>query len=501
MKENGPEIMRSLDSETYKTLFRLARDAIILENETQSIIDANPAAEVLFGYSLKELLKLKSYNLKSPTGNKDTPGHIYTNPGSKENLTYQSEVASEDGHIFPVEITISPIQTEDGWLFLSIIRDISLYKDVEKTLREVQSNLEAQVFERTKELVAANEQIQQREERYRNLVQGSLQGIAILQGHPFRFSFVNDAGSKTFGYSAEELQAFTSDDIEAIVHWTDRSRILTDISDILTGKKDSVRTQARFNKKNNEVVWFDLSMTCMKIQETTSIIATFIDITEQRQALADLQDTQRDLEIFASLLRHDLRNDLQVITGNTEVMRMSAPDNEMVQQFADANVTGVKRMLELLKIFGKPEKERERLIAPILENLSVEATKAYVGMVCQLHIDPEALMTRVVGGIMLPMVFRNLISNSAKHAGKTPRIDIRVKHSSNFIEVRVSDNGHGIPESIKSKLFEKGVSTSGGGLGLYLSKKVVEAYGGSIELIEPEKENEGAVFLVKLAIA
>ncbi len=182
-------------------------------------------------------------------------------------------------------------------------------------------------------------------------------------------------------------------------------------------------------------------------------------------------------------------------------MRLSAPDNEMVQQFAEANVTGVKRMLELLRIFGTPEKERKRLIAPVLESLSVEAAKTHVGMICQLHIDPDALMTRVAGGRMLPMVFRNLINNSAKHAGEKPRVGITVKKIKDFIEVRVSDNGPGIPDSIRPKLFQKGVSISGGGLGLYLSNKVVEAYGGSIELLKPESEREGAVFLVRLAIA
>ena len=501
MNDSGHELTSDIDSETYRTLFRLARDAIILEGADQSIFDANPAAEVMFGYSLKELVKIKTFNLKSADGVKSTPLHIYSNPDSGENSTFQTEVVSKDGHVFPVEITMTPFQSEKGWLFLSILRDISIYRDTEKTLRDIQSDLEIQVRERTKEITEANEQIRQSGEIYRNLVEGSLQGIAILQGPPFRFTFVNDAGSKIIGHSSEVLQSFTSDAVEEVVHWSDRSRILGYIGDILSGKKDSIHTQARFSKETNEVIWLDLSMTGMKIQDIMSIIATFIDITEQRQALADLQDTQKDLQIFGSLLRHDLRNDLQVITGNTEVMRMSASDNEMVQEFGEANVTGVKRMLQLLKIFGIPEMERQRLIAPILESLSVEATKSFVGMVCQLHIDPEAVMTRVVGGIMLPMVFRNLISNSAKHAGKNPRVDIRVTHCSSFIEVRVSDNGPGIPDSIKSKLFEKGVSTSGSGLGLYLSRKVVEAYGGSIDLIEPENEKEGAVFIVKLGIA
>jgi PAS domain S-box-containing protein len=501
MRNTEPELTSGLDSETYRALFRLVRDAIILEKHDQTIVDANPAAETLFGYSLDELMGLKTSDLIFSEGNRETPHHVYSDPETGDKMTFQTEVVSKAGLVFPVEITISPLKSKEGWLFLSIIRDISGFKDAEKALKQAQAELENQVAERTKDLTAADEQIVLREQRYRSLVEGSLQGIAILEGPPFKFTFTNEAGSRTIGYSSEELLSFNSDDVEAMVHWTDRPRILKYIGEILGDKRKSVRTEARFNKRSNEVIWLDLSMTGVKIEGSTSLIATFIDISEQRKGLADLMDSRRDLEIFASLLRHDLRNDLQVITGNTEVMRLSAPDNEMVQQFAEANVAGVRRMLELLKIFGRPEKERERMITPILENLSVEATKTHVGLICQLHIDPEALMVRVVGGIMLPMVFQNLINNSAKHAGEKPRVDIRVKRSQEFIEVRVSDNGPGIPDSIKEKLFEKGVSTTGGGLGLYLSKKVVEAYGGSIQLMEPENPKEGAIFLVKLGIA
>ena len=179
---------------------------------------------------------------------------------------------------------------------------------------------------------------------------------------------------------------------------------------------------------------------------------------------------------------------------------MSAPDNEMVQEFAEANFAGVKRMLDVLNVFGKADTQRKRYIAPILEGVSVDAAQSYVGMKCTLHIDPDVLMVRVVGGRMLSMVFHNLISNSAKYAGPEPRVDISASKSANFIAIRVADNGPGIPESIKPNLFEKGVSTTGSGLGLYLSRKVVEAYGGTIELLEPEGAYGGATFLIRLAI-
>ena len=500
MTRTDSEQSNDFTSETYRAIFRFARDAIILEREDQSIVDANPAAEVMFGYPLDELLQMRTVDLKALAVRDEIPHRIYSDPDTDENLTFQTEVISKDGFTFPVEISITRFQSEKGRLFLSIIHNISIFKDAEKVLRDAQVSLESQVAERTIELTKANEEIQARERRFRNLVQSSLQGIMIVEGPPYRIAFSNPAVSGILGHSIEAIENFSSEDFESLIHWIDRNRVLNAIEDIRSGTKESERMEARFNKKPNEVVWLDLSMTGVDSEGKSALLMTLIDVTEQRQAIADLKDSQKDLELYASLLRHDLRNDLQVITGNSEVMRISAPDNEMVQEFAEANFAGVKRMLDVLNIFGKADTQRKRYIAPILEGVSVDAAQSYVGMKCTLHIDPDVLMVRVVGGRMLLMVFHNLIGNSAKYAGSEPRVDISASKSDNFIAIRFADNGPGIPESIKPNLFEKGVSTTGSGLGLYLSQKIVEAYGGTIELLEPQGEYGGATFLIRLAI-
>jgi PAS domain S-box-containing protein len=497
MPNNNPDITNGFDPETYRTMFQKEKDAIILEHIDHSIIDVNQAAEKMLGYTLDELRGSKAIDLVQSDDKKAVLHKIYVEPRAEDTLTFLTIVNAKGGNTIPVEMTITPFSTDSEWYFMLVLRDAA---SIENAAPQEQPTQERKLKEKISELITENKSIQQSEEKFRKLAEGSLQGIAILDGPPFKFTYANEASSRIAGYSCEELMNFTSEDIEELVHWTDRARILHLIGDILAGRKESSRTVTRFTHESNDVIWIDLSLAGIRIQDDISLVATFIDITEQRQAFADLLDSQKDLEIFASLLRHDLRNDLQVITGNSEVMRLAASDNDIVQEFAEANVVGVKRMLELLKIFGRPEQESKRMIAPTLESLSVEAAKAHVGMICQLHIDPDVLLTRVVGGRMLPMVFRNLINNSAKHAGESPRVVIRVKNTNEFVEVRVSDNGPGIPEEVRHDLFQKGVSTSGGGLGLYLSKKVVEAYGGSIELIEPENENEGAVFLVKLAI-
>ncbi len=65
----------------------------------------------------------------------------------------------------------------------------------------------------------------------------------------------------------------------------------------------------------------------------------------------------------------------------------------------------------------------------------------------------------------------------------------------------MADNGPGIASEIKDNLFEKGVTTGGTGLGLYLSRKVMNAYGGTINCIPAGHEGEGAVFVIRLRIS
>jgi signal transduction histidine kinase len=96
---------------------------------------------------------------------------------------------------------------------------------------------------------------------------------------------------------------------------------------------------------------------------------------------------------------------------------------------------------------------------------------------------------------LLPLVFENLFRNSAIHAGEFTRVGVSIKTDGQDLVVRVSDDGPGIADEVKNHLFERGSSTRGGGLGLYLSRRVIVSLGGSIDLGESE-EGEGAVFRI-----
>jgi len=467
----------------YQSIFNNAEEAMIIENQNQEIIDANPVATETLRYSRQELLGMKTTDLMTPQNQEVQLDEMYHNPRSQSSLTFMTHSKTKTGNILPLEVTLTPINQEEQSFFLSVIRNMSPEDKAGKALkRENRTGETCQDIE------------------YEALFEISLQGIILIDGPPNRITLANPAAAEILGYTEAELESLSPKELESSIHWANRDDLLGHLGSLYRGEKDSIRTQSRFFHKDGDTIWLDLSMVAVPGPEGLSVLATFIDITEWRETAADIIATNRDLELYGSLLRHDFRNDLLVISGNSEIIGMLAAHNEEIKQYVEANLAGVDRMLQLLDLFGSPEKSRSRQIAPILENIWSYATRTYVDLECKLHIDPDVFMTRVVSGKLLPMVFNNLIRNTVKYAAANPKMRIEATRQDNYIKIRVADNGPGIPEEIQDDLFERGTTTEGTGLGLYLSERVIDAYGGTIKLGDARTPQEGAVFVIKLQI-
>jgi signal transduction histidine kinase len=96
------------------------------------------------------------------------------------------------------------------------------------------------------------------------------------------------------------------------------------------------------------------------------------------------------------------------------------------------------------------------------------------------------------------MVFNNIFANSIKHNGNNVQINVSVKRDEEFVIIEISDDGPGVSDSIRENLFQRGISTSGGGLGLYLSRRIVESLNGSIAYVH--EKNKGAKFRICLPL-
>ncbi|TFH06034.1 MAG: PAS domain-containing sensor histidine kinase, partial [Candidatus Thorarchaeota archaeon] len=234
--------------------------------------------------------------------------------------------------------------------------------------------------------------------------------------------------------------------------------------------------------------------------EVRGSVGVFQDITDEKQNEAILMQQEQEINLYGSLLRHDLRNDLGLILSYIETVQMllKTPDEE-IQSFLISAMATIERMADLLKYFGRPQDVREVDIVEFITSIALETQEAEKGLKISVSYDSNTPPQRITAGTLLALVFMNLFRNSAQHAGEEPIIEVNISESGQNSIIRVSDNGPGISPEFQERLFARGISSKGesGGLGLYLCRQIMERTGGSIELLKTDK---GAAFELVLPL-
>ncbi|RYJ08669.1 PAS domain-containing protein [Halogeometricum borinquense] len=228
------------------------------------------------------------------------------------------------------------------------------------------------------------------------------------------------------------------------------------------------------------------------------------EITERKEYEQQLESQRDTLDILNQVLRHDIRNDLQMVSGYADLIA------EQLDEEDKAYVETIQKRAEHAVELTRTAREiSEVLFADVSENGTEELQESLLSEVEDIRAaNSDAVVTvdepvpdvMVSADDMLPSVFRNLLKNAVLHNDKqVPEITVTIDERDDEIIVRVADNGPGIPDNQKEKIFgkgEKGLDSEGTGIGLYLVQTLVEGYGGSIEV--EDNEPEGAVFSVTL---
>ncbi|HII95661.1 MAG TPA: PAS domain-containing protein [Candidatus Methanofastidiosum sp.] len=217
-----------------------------------------------------------------------------------------------------------------------------------------------------------------------------------------------------------------------------------------------------------------------------------IDITERKVTKDKLVELNETLEIMNKILRHDILNDLTVALNFCDLIATEDVDiKDRVMKAISKSVELIENTREFEKAFNGREGSTDAKLFDVKSKLA-ELTEHYPEIninflgSCRILVD-ESIM----------IVFDNIIRNAKVH-GKADRIDVALKREGKYCEVSFADNGKGIPDEIKNKLFEEGFGyglNKGSGLGLYIARKIIKKHGGDITV--SDNKPKGTIITLK----
>ena len=277
----------------------------------------SPQVEQILGYSVEEAMKkwteFASDNPINEIGFHHTMKAIET---GKRQPIYELALIRKDGQKIIVEVRESPV-TEAGKTVAMVgsLTDITDRKKAEAALKES-------------------------EQKYRSIVQGSIQGMVIAQSNPIRLSFASEPMENITGYSAEELMNFKKGELYNLIHPDDRQKFFESFKRRIKGEKLKHQAEYRILHKEKGVRWIALYSSFIIFKGEPATQTTFIDITKRKNSENKLRE---------------LKNQLQdKVKEQTEELQEKVA---FLQRYHDATV---KRELRMKQLRDELEKLKEK---------------------------------------------------------------------------------------------------------------------------------------------
>lgn len=213
---------------------------------------------------------------------------------------------------------------------------------------------------------------------------------------------------------------------------------------------------------------------------------------ELERQIREREKVEEKEDFLHSLLRHDVRNKLQVILGYVEMLE-DFDLSEKAERFLSLAEEGIEGGIEIIEKVRTLREAREEEISEVDVEFAIQnAVDQYEDSArekgIEIDVDCPEEGCKVLGGSLLNRVFSNLIENAVQHSGGN-EVRIRGKVEEDEVRCIIEDDGKGIPDEEKDRIFNKGYTAGeegGTGLGMFLVETLLETYKGSIEVSDSE---------------
>jgi len=374
--------------------------------------------------------------------------------------------------------------------------------------------------------IKAEKKFLESEKKYRYLYENAPFSIVLINSKGEIVDF-NPRTELMFGYSKKDLigKKFYK---ASVIHSDYLSTIMELFKKFIKGEEVH-RIDLQMFKKDRSLIWVNLLASLIRIEEESFVQAVFTDISKRKQAeflinkeIEKLKELDQIRKNLISRVAHELKTPLATVCGGTELLSDHYKRELEIEQIELINLiekggTRLKYLVDnLIDIsrmeYNKFELQKQKINLSELLSESSKEMKPF-GKERKITLELNILDNFYLNldKIRIEQVIMNLLSNAIKNTPPKGKVKINLEKRDDWAIINITDTGVGLTEEEMDILFTRFgkierygngleyIDIRGSGLGLFISKEIVNLHGGNIRA-ESEGRNEGSTFIVKLPI-
>lgn len=497
VEEKTSELRQS--EEAFRGNFENAAIGMALLHVNGNWFKVNSKICEILGYPENELKKLRLQDITHPEDyNKYLTLQLEMIQGERDYFQMEKRYYHKAGHIIYVLLAVSMVKDEEGKIlyYVSQIIDISKRIDTELKLKSLLAENEA-ILDATTEIILVSTD-------KNGIITNNNVGAERLLG--FEEKEIIGKNIRGLLFTESKLKKVALALLGSQIEKEEDSKVLK----ALTAQKEHIYREWKLKRKNNKSFTAIVSVSeIITNHKTKGYLFAATDISYIKKIQSQLEQQNEELEQFAHIAAHDLKEPLRGITTYLSVLQKKYRENlsEEANSYIENAFSNAKRMKKLISnildfsktgSIDREEVDLNKLVDSIFSNYEQDEK------ISTVNLRKSKLPTLKGDPVSFIQLFTNLIDNAIKYQskGNQAEVNIYAKESKSSWTISVADNGIGIDPDQKDKVFEifkrlhSQYEYSGTGIGLATCKKIISAFGGKI-WFKPNKPH-GTVFIFRI---